>query len=255
MNEYLCSHRRREALLFDARLKEHARRCQSNRHLPSTNLLLHAPTPLQVLEDYYEVDLTKELAEHTVGEFHVGEEVGRLASDYTKNILCLPRSYCISLVYTLFIISQAVAFSTDDITQLWKASLALGLAYGGLSGLFPSITIDWFGLSHFSETWGIVCLSPFIGGNLFSIAFGRNLDAHTPSSSDTPPTAPFLDAAISEPQCLEGRACYAASLQMTTAACCLALALGIWAAQRDRMKAAALAEIARKPTVDWNEQN
>ncbi|KZP22070.1 hypothetical protein FIBSPDRAFT_1043780 [Athelia psychrophila] len=151
--------------------------------------------------------------------------------------------------------SLAVAFSTDDITQLWKASLALGLAYGGLSGLLPSITIDWFGLSHFSETWGIVCLSPFIGGNLFSIAFGRNLDAHTPSSSDTPPAAPFLGAPISEPQCLEGRACYAASLQMTTAACCLALALGIWAVQRDRMRAAALVEIARKPTVDWDEQS
>ncbi|KZP07252.1 MFS general substrate transporter [Athelia psychrophila] len=174
-----------------------------------------------------------------------------MASDYAKNNLHLPRSYCITLVCALFIISQAMAFSIDDITQLWKASLALGLAYGGLFGLFPSIVIDWFGLSHFSETWGIVCLSPLIGGNLFSIAFGRNLDAHAPSSSDTPLALPLPGTVISELQCLEGRICYVASLQMTTAACCLALALGIWAAQRDRMRAA----LTRKPIVDWDEQS
>lgn len=41
-----------------------------------------------------------------------------------------------------------MAIATDDVTVLWRASLALGLAYGGLFGLFPAIAIEWFGLGE-----------------------------------------------------------------------------------------------------------
>lgn len=41
-----------------------------------------------------------------------------------------------------------MAMVIDDVTGLWKASLALGLAYGGLFGLFPTIAIEWFGLGE-----------------------------------------------------------------------------------------------------------
>lgn len=39
--------------------------------------------------------------------------------------------------------------ATDDVTNLWKASLALGLAYGGLFGLFPTIAIELFGIGEY----------------------------------------------------------------------------------------------------------
>lgn len=71
-----------------------------------------------------------------------------MTADFVKNHLHLPRSYCISLVSFLFVISQLMAIATDDVTVLWRASLALGLAYGGLFGLFPAIAIEWFGLGE-----------------------------------------------------------------------------------------------------------
>ncbi|KAF7984876.1 hypothetical protein HWV62_10859 [Athelia sp. TMB] len=172
-----------------------------------------------------------------------------------------PRSYATPLICFLFIVSQLLAMGTTDVTELWKASLALGLAYGGMFGLLPMVCIEWFGLSHFSENWGILCLSPLIGGNLFSLAFGRNLDAHAPSVPSAPSspaslfnaTASPLPNVSDEPQCLDGRACYVASLQMTTLACCLALALAVWAALRDRRKMAHVGGKAQEEAVEWEE--
>ena len=69
-----------------------------------------------------------------------------IIADFTKGKLGLPRSFCIALVATTFIISQATCYSIVDIEHLWKASALLGLAYGGLFGLFPTLTIEWFGL-------------------------------------------------------------------------------------------------------------
>ena len=69
-----------------------------------------------------------------------------LIADSTKNHLRLPRSLCISLVAAAFILSQLTVYSVDSVEGLWKGSALLGLAYGCLFGLFPTITIEWFGL-------------------------------------------------------------------------------------------------------------
>ena len=83
-----------------------------------------------------------------------------------------------------------------------------------------------------------------IGGNVFSIAFGRNLDAHAPSepapadatltlaANATLATTMRADADASH-QCLQGRECYAGSLAFTIAACTLALALSLFTGWRD----------------------
>jgi hypothetical protein len=102
-------------------------------------------------------------------------------------------------------------------------------------------------LAHFSENWGFVSLAPMIGGNIFSIAFGRNLDAHAPSEPASNSTLTVIfptlaDAAHalatragddSSHQCLQGRECYIDSLRLTTAACALAFALSVYAGWRD----------------------
>ena len=72
-----------------------------------------------------------------------------MLADSTKNHLRLPRSFCICLVALGFIISQLTVSSVDDVRNLWKGSALLGLVYGGLFGLFPTITIEWFGLRKF----------------------------------------------------------------------------------------------------------
>jgi len=174
--------------------------------------------------------------------------IGMLA-DFTKSYLRLPRSFCITLVACVFIVSQVTCYYVEDVTNLWKASSLLGFAYGAMFGLFPTVIIEWFGLPHFSENWGFVSLSPVLGSNAFSIAFGRNLDAHAPPSSEAPalnstsyPVPEHVSSLSrrgglpSATQCLEGRACYRDSLKLTIAACCIALGLAMYAGWRDHRR-------------------
>ena len=92
-------------------------------------------------------------------------------------------------------------------------------------------------------------VAPLLGGNLFSILFGKNLDAHVPTSTNSTLTSssgvplPMVDLRTRAPiphsarQCLEGRVCYAGTLSVTTFACMVAFVLSLIAAWRDRRKA------------------
>jgi hypothetical protein len=145
--------------------------------------------------------------------------------------------------------------------------------------LFPltRISISIF-LAHFSENWGYISLSPLFAGNFFSVAFGRNLDAHereaatdnindtsrfsSPSANSTiasvvraPPLtgsqiqkpANLRDVVrLAAPECRQGRLCYVDTLYITVAACALALGLSVWAGLRDRRKLGVAAEKQRE---------
>ena len=69
-----------------------------------------------------------------------------LTSDFAYTRLRLPRAYCLCIVSSLFIISQATAIIVSSVETLWVATFLLGLAYGAMSGSYPTIMIEWFGL-------------------------------------------------------------------------------------------------------------
>ncbi|KIJ58855.1 hypothetical protein HYDPIDRAFT_101889 [Hydnomerulius pinastri MD-312] len=166
-----------------------------------------------------------------VSTVSIGNFAGRiligLISDFTRNRLHLPRAYCLCIVSSLFIVSQAFAIGITSVQSLWMASALLGLAYGSLFGICPTIVIEWFGLAHLSENWGYASLAPLVGGNLFSLMFGRNLDAHAPNQD----TRGSLST-----RCFDGRGCYVSSLEVTIVACFVALGLSVWAGIRDGRK-------------------
>lgn len=170
----------------------------------------------------------------------LGRVLSGVGADLVKNRFSAPRTYCIVFIAMLFVLSQAIAAKVDNVQDLWHASALLGLAYGGMFGIFPTITIEWFGLGHFSENWGLVSLSPMIGGNIFSIAFGRNLDAHAPEKSDHYNGASSKESlaggVVSNDQCFTGRECYVSSLYLTTLACVAAVCLSVLAAWKDRQR-------------------
>lgn len=90
----------------------------------------------------------------SIGEppWHTWGPTGRMLicigifTDFAKRQIAVRRAYCISLVAMLFFISQLVAMTIVDVKELWKASLLVGFSYGAMFGLFPTITIDWFGM-------------------------------------------------------------------------------------------------------------
>ncbi|KAK7689988.1 hypothetical protein QCA50_006630 [Cerrena zonata] len=169
----------------------------------------------------------------------MGRIIIGLIADTSRHIYHTPRSYFIPLVSLLFVISQMTALSITEVDGLWKASSLLGLSYGCLFGLFPAVTIEWFGLHHFSENWGFMSLAPVIGSNILSIAFGRIFDAHTHPAPEVNFASTMNTRSApsdSHSLCLEGRACYADSLRLTISACSLAFVLGVYVAYRDWKK-------------------
>ncbi|KAH9007184.1 major facilitator superfamily domain-containing protein [Lactarius hatsudake] len=156
-----------------------------------------------------------------------------ITADTVKSRAHVPRSFCMPLVSTLFVFALLLLIVIDDVHHLWAASGFVGLAYGCWFGLLPTISIEWFGLTHFSENWGIISVFPAIGGNLFSLAFGRNLDAHDPTTLEISPPTSGAPPSISAHQCLTGRECYVQSLYLNIFACMIALALSVWAGRRD----------------------
>ncbi|KAE9401829.1 hypothetical protein BT96DRAFT_991664 [Gymnopus androsaceus JB14] len=89
--------------------------------------------------------------------------------------------------------------------------------------------------AHFSEILGFLAFSPLIGGNIFSVAFGKNLDAH-----ESPVTAQILSLLVGETnprsECREGRVCYVETLYLTIIGCALSVLLGVWAGWRDHRR-------------------
>lgn len=180
----------------------------------------------------------------------LGRIIFGTAADVAKHRYDWRRSYFIVMISFTFIISQIVLYNVSSVQALWMASALLGLGYGGMFGLFPTIMIEWFGLGHFSQNWGFLCLSPVIAGNLFSLAFGRNLDEHSKPLEDI--TEQWRRGGLpsdSGRQCLSGRLCYVDSVKLTIVACIVALVLSVVGALRDRRKRHQMP--ARREVVIW----
>ncbi|KAJ3740820.1 major facilitator superfamily domain-containing protein [Lentinula detonsa] len=175
-----------------------------------------------------------------------------LLADLIKSRFGLPRSTLLILVACIILSSQIAAAYIENVRVLWRASALLGLGYGSMFSLYATLCIEWFGLPHFSENWGYLSLSPLFGGNIFSVAFGRNLDAHERSAESAYMPPP---PGIPPRQCLDGLTCYVDSLHLTIGACICALALSIWAVWRDRKRTAEVDQDYRRlPDVIWEEE-
>ena len=200
----------------------------------------------------------------------------------------MPRSYCLTLVASIFFISQIITGTISDIAHLWIASALVGLAYGSAFSLLPTVCLEWFGLrkcglpplfqvywcwmvyflflsAHFSENLGYLFVSPIFGGNLFSLLFGRNLDAHNKSSPPnhlsshntlTNPPPPSLVHVYTAPQCSLGLNCYRDAIYLTMFATFLAIILSVWAGYRDWLKIVMLRkmELADRSELIWQDE-
>ncbi|KAG9017659.1 hypothetical protein FRB90_000355 [Tulasnella sp. 427] len=171
----------------------------------------------------------------------MGRALIGVSADFVHSRTGAPRVYLVTMISVIFLFSQLIARGVDHVDELWKASLAVGLAYGGTFGLLPVITIEWFGLNHFSQNWGFVSIAPVIAGNIFSLAFGKNYDAHAAHQDPLPSTtsSPTLSARGGLPTellCYEGKECYVDSLSMTIVACLMAIVLSAYAGWMERQR-------------------
>lgn len=59
------------------------------------------------------------------------------------------RARCLSIVAITFLISQLVGIRVQEIKHLRYAVSLVGISYGGVFALLPSIVIEWFGMRSY----------------------------------------------------------------------------------------------------------
>ncbi|KAF9348797.1 hypothetical protein BGX26_012819 [Mortierella sp. AD094] len=73
-------------------------------------------------------------------------------------------------------LGQTLGANVIDINDLAKVSILVGLGYGSVFGVAPTIVSEWFGVSFFGTNWGWISVGNAIGGQFFNLVFGYLYD-------------------------------------------------------------------------------
>ncbi|TKA70857.1 hypothetical protein B0A55_04981 [Friedmanniomyces simplex] len=120
----------------------------------------------------------------------------------------------------LFSLAQVVALTLENPNNLFYLSALTGLAYGALFGVYPALVADAFGPSGLGINWGAMTMAPVLSGNIFNLAYGRILDAHSHFQGD--------GKGGGEVRCEEGRGCYGSAYWVTLAASTVGVGWSLW---------------------------
>lgn len=160
---------------------------------------------------------------------------GRFISGFVSDVLTrhleLQRLWMVFFATLISLISNiAMAYFVKSASILWLISLIIGLSYGMMFGVFPTIVCDTFGIQHFSKNWGFVGTSPvftiFVFNKLFGTIYDENSVIRTVSNVFS--SSKNNDVTVNTLICLKGSQCYAESFEITTAVTVFTLILISW---------------------------
>jgi MFS family permease len=154
-----------------------------------------------------------------------GRLLSGIGSDFLVINLRTSRFWCLVASSLLFCVAQYAASAVTTLPSLWLVSVATGLGYGVLFGVYPVIVKENFGVKGLSQNWGTMTLAPVLSGNLFNFAFGLVLDANSGVGD------------AGERVCLQGRECYRMAFWVTLFAAALGVGLSgfaVWVERRER---------------------
>ncbi|KAI8447082.1 major facilitator superfamily domain-containing protein [Phakopsora pachyrhizi] len=148
----------------------------------------------------------------------LGRIFAGVVSDFLESRIKLRRVWWLTLISSLFLISQLLGLTyIDSLRGVPFLSGLVGFAYGNIYGTAPALVLEWFGLRHFTTNFGFLNLAPLLTGQIFNISFGRIYDHHRGKSED----GKYL-------VCKIGTECYRTAFGVTAVASSLALGLSIY---------------------------
>lgn len=81
-------------------------------------------------------------------------------------------------------IQPVISASPGHTLGIIQLTCAIGLAYGFLFGVFPSLIANTFGVAGLSQNWGMMTIAPVIFGNIFNLIYGSIYDSKSVISRD-----------------------------------------------------------------------
>ncbi|KAJ1961555.1 hypothetical protein IWQ62_003824 [Dispira parvispora] len=119
---------------------------------------------------------------HMVSVFSLASFASRIFSGHLSDALL--RSYRVPRITLL--IGAAVIMTVAQLEMAYKSTvegldpltIMMGIAYGAIFALCPTVTSEFWGTRHLGYHWGWMTLGPAIGGHLCNSVFGLVYDAH-----------------------------------------------------------------------------
>ncbi|ANB12136.1 hypothetical protein AWJ20_374 [Sugiyamaella lignohabitans] len=140
------------------------------------------------------------------------------ASDWLVHKLNVQRLWVLVVALTIGLFGHILAIYLTNPMLMWIVSLSIGLSYGLVFGVYPSIVSESFGLKHFSQNWGYVASSPVFSSYFLNLMFGKIFDAN--SSTKVEGSAAHI--------CLKGPGCYSLAFTITSCVSVVGIALALF---------------------------
>lgn len=160
--------------------------------------------------------------------------VGRLLSGSVSDIftqrLRIQRLWMVFFATVFALIAHISMISLlKNASHLWIISCIIGISYGMMFGVFPTIVCDTFGISHFSKNWGFTAMSPVFSIYIFNLMFGTIYDKNSESPSILTSLGFSKDPVfVTTATCLKGTACYSTAFVVTSLVSVFTLFIIIW---------------------------
>ncbi|RKP35381.1 major facilitator superfamily domain-containing protein, partial [Dimargaris cristalligena] len=104
-------------------------------------------------------------------------------SDTLLRRFAVPRIALLFLAGVIMTVAQVGAAHLTSISGLDALTVAIGVAYGAVFALSPTVTSEYWGTEHLGYHWGWIVLGPAIGGHVGNSIFGLVYDAHVSGPS------------------------------------------------------------------------
>lgn len=138
--------------------------------------------------------------------------------DFISNRLGHPRSWIVLIPCLVLLAVQVMCYSISDYNTLWLGSALNGVGYGFAWSSIPQILIEFFGVKHFSFSWGFIQLGTLLPTFFFTHVFGLIYDSN--STTDTETGTARL--------CLLGNRCYNRTFLLSSAFSLLSIILAVY---------------------------
>lgn len=135
------------------------------------------------------------------------------------------------VIYSIAMGLTSIMFMFISIPLVFPGIIILGLVYGGIFCLAPTITSELFGLKHLGANYGLMTAAPAIGSEIFSVLLAGKLADW--QSAENYVCVYYNHASSCNQQCL-GATCYLYTLIITTIGCGIAAVLSFYLSRRVR---------------------
>ena len=137
----------------------------------------------------------------------------------------ISRSMLLLLTISALLVAQILLLIwPQKITVLLVNVVTVGVSYGSMWCLVPTMMTTIGGLKYFGQNWGMVMLSSALLGMGYQALYGKVYDEHVPASTHTPPLVmSSLDGDSPTASTCYGPQCFAITTYTTVASCALSL--------------------------------